>query len=131
MQDRYAWALWLRGCAILCQLNQMRTDRALPIFFAELGNRVSEKTMSMALEQHKTGPKEDPDTVAVQSAEVLGLFTAERKPPYIASTHCYGVTDREGLTVQHANTHYLRSQTKDKAAPRYQLNFRGLAAECH
>jgi hypothetical protein len=128
LQDRYGWALWLRGCAILCQLNQMRSDRALPIFFSTPTNKVSPSSMSVALDQDKTGQKEDPATVAVQSAEVLGLFSDERKPPYIASVHCYALTDREGITVHTPNTHYLRSKIKDKAAPRYQINFRGLAA---
>jgi len=33
MQDHYGWALWLRWTAIVCQLNQTHSDRALPIFF--------------------------------------------------------------------------------------------------
>jgi hypothetical protein len=128
LQDTYSWALWLRGSAIVCQLNQMRSDRAYPIFFSKPTNAVSARTMSMALDQDKTGQYEDPATVAIQSAEILKLFTGGRMAPYIASVHCYALTEREGLTVHPPNSYDLRSHKKDKAAPRYKIDFRGLAA---
>ena len=92
---------------------------------------MSAQSMSMALEQDKTGQKEDPATVAIQSAELLGLFTGGRKAPYIAAVHCYALSEREGITVTvhpPPNHHDLRTHIKDQAAPRYQIDFRGLAA---
>jgi hypothetical protein len=128
LQDCYGWALWLRGTAILCQLNQTRTDRALPIFFSKPTGTLSAKSTSMALDQDKTGEKEDPGTVAIQSAEILGLFTQGQNLPYIAAVHCYALTEDEGINTSHPNTYGLQSPQKDEAAPRYQIHFRGLAA---
>jgi len=127
LQDCYGWALWLRGTAILCQLNQTRTDRALPIFFSKPTGTLSAQSTSMALDQDKTGQKEDPETVAIQSAEILGLFKQGQNLPYIAAVHCYALTEDEGINTSH-NTYALQSPTKDEAAPRYQIDFRGLAA---
>jgi hypothetical protein len=83
MQDLFAWALWLRGIAILCQLNQELTNHTIPIFFSSLGT-VSPKSVSLALEQDKTGQLADPCTTDIQSAETLGLFSQGNKLPYIA-----------------------------------------------
>ena len=128
LQDCYGWALWLRGTAILCQLNQTRTDRALPIFFSKPTGTLSAQSTSMALDQDKTGQKEDPGTIAIQSAENIGLFTQGQKLPYIAAVHCYALTEDERINTSHPNTYALQSPKKDEAAPRYQIDFRGLAA---
>src|SRR5271170_4983405 len=68
MQVTCGWAHWLRGTAILCQLNQELTDRALPIYFPHLGN-VSSQSMSVILEQDKAGQSADPTCIGIQSAE--------------------------------------------------------------
>jgi hypothetical protein len=131
MQDQFAWALWLRGTAVLCQLNQRLTDRALPIFFSEPSepNRiVSGKWMSMALEQDKTSQKGDPCYAGTQRAESLGVFTQGQMLPYIAAVHSYALTDCQGLYVTGYNNREQRWCKADEAAPRYQLDFRGLGA---
>jgi len=128
LQDCYGWALWLRGTAILCQLNQTRTDRALPIFFSKPTGTLSAKSTSMALDQDKTGQKEDPGTVAIQSAEILGLFTQGQNLPYIAAVHCYALTRNEGIHALQPTDRELRCSSTDEVAPRYQIDFRGLAA---
>ena len=127
MQDLSAWTLWLRGTAILCQLDQELTDRAIPIFFSSLGP-VSPKSVSLALEQDKTGQSADPRMTGIQSAETLDLFTQGNKLPYIAFVHCYGLTSNEGISVSTASPHHLRYPDQDEEAPRYQINFRGLSA---
>lgn len=127
MQDRFAWALWLRGTAILCQLNQELSDRATPIFFSKLGN-LSPRSMSMVLDQDKTSPSADPLTIEIQSAERLSLHSQGNKPPYIAAVHCYALTKDEGLRVTTPSAHNLRNPESDAEAPRYQIDFRGLAA---
>jgi hypothetical protein len=106
MQDVFAWALWLRGTAILCQLNQELTDRAIPIFFSSLG-AVSPKSVSLALEQDKAGQSADPPTIGIQSAETLGLLSQGNKLPYITSVHCYGLTSNEGISVSTVGPYYL------------------------
>jgi hypothetical protein len=128
IQDRYGWAAWLRGTAILCQLNQTRSDRAHPIVFSQSNDPISPRCTSMALEQDKTSPLEDPATVAIQSAEILRVFTQGQKLPYIATVHCYGITTREGAVAHGSHGRDLRSKDEDEAAPRYQINIRGLAA---
>jgi len=128
IQDCYGWAAWLRGTAILCQLNQMRTDRALPIAFSGPGEAISPQTTSMELAQDKTSPAEDPATTAVQSAEILNIFTKGQKLPYIATVHCYGITTREGVVAPRLPQKGLRDNEEDEAAPRYQIDFRGLSA---
>jgi hypothetical protein len=128
LQDHYGWAAWLRGTAILSQLNQMRTDRALPMIFSPSNDKISARCTSMVLEQDKTSPTEDPTTVAIQDAELLGVFTQGQKLPYIAAVHCYGVTKNEGVVAHGPIPKKLRSPANDIAAPRYQINFCGLAA---
>jgi hypothetical protein len=127
IQDRYAWALWLRGTAILCQLNQELTDRALPIFFSEQ-ETLSPESVSMIFDQDKTGQSTSPNNVGIQSAEDLRLFTQGQNHPYIAAVHCYALTKDEGITVTVPPLHDLRGAEKDTRAPRYQIDFRGLSA---
>jgi hypothetical protein len=130
MNNHYAWALWLRGTALLFQHNQELTDRAFPIFFSHLGT-VSPKSISLELNQDKTGHSMNPSTVAVQSAEALDLFSGEHRLPYIAAVHCYALTTDEGIFVTTPRTHAppTRAHTGvDQEAPRYQIDFRGLAA---
>jgi hypothetical protein len=127
MHDSYAWAYWLRGTAIICQLNQELTDRMTPIFFSKF-RTVSPQAMSANLDQDKTGQATDPCIVGVQSVETLRIFSPGNKLPYIAAVHCYALTTDEGLTVAMPPTYDLRHPEKDEEAPRYQIDFRGLAA---
>lgn len=127
MQDRYAWAYWIRGTAILCQLNQKLTDRAHPIFFFEPDRVVSERWMSMALEQDKTSQTEDPTCTGIQSAEVLGLFTQGQKLPYIAAVHCYALTRDQKISVPTTAQDTHRWKSADEVAPRYQIDLSGLS----
>jgi hypothetical protein len=126
IQDSFAWALWLRGTAVLWQLNQSLSDRGLPIYFSKLGP-VAPKTMSMNFEQDKTGLSEDPRTVGIQSAEILGLFSEGNMLPYIAAVHCYALTKDEKISVTTPISKDLRRPAEDQAAPCYQIDFRGLA----
>jgi hypothetical protein len=127
IQDRYAWALWLRGTAILCQLNQELTDRALPIFFSDQAT-LSPESVSMIFDQDKTGQSTSPNNVGIQSAEALCLFTQEQKHPYIAAAHCYALTKDEGISVTVPHSHDLRGAEMNTQAPRYQIDLRGLSA---
>jgi len=129
MQNTDAWAYWLRGTAIACQLNQELTDRMTPIHFPHLGN-VSPKTISANLDQDKMGESVSPATVSIQSAERLSIFLQGMKLPYIAAVHCYALTDGQGISVFKplAQTEKLRCQSDDLEAPRYQIDFCGLSA---
>jgi hypothetical protein len=127
MCDKYAWANWLRGSAVICQLSQELSDRMTPIYFPSLGP-VSPQAMSANLDQDKTGQSTDPISVSIQSAEMLSIFSDGRKPPYIAAVHCYALTENQGLTVTQPSQNNLRQKKIDVEAPRYQINFRGLAA---
>jgi hypothetical protein len=127
MRDTCSWAYWLRGTAVVCQLNQELTDRMTPIYFSSLGN-VSLKTISVNLDQDKTGQSVNPVNVAIQSAEDLSIFSSGNKLPYIAAVHCYALTTNQGIAVTEPNPHDLRNQMQDEEAPRYQIDFRGLSA---
>jgi hypothetical protein len=128
MRDTYAWANWLRGTAIVCQLNQELTDRMTPIYFSSLGP-VSPRTVSVNLDQDKTGQSVNPNSVAVQSAEDLSIFSHGNRLPYIAAVHCYALADNQGIFVTKSSSGYgLRYKKKDMEAPRYQIDFRGLDA---
>lgn len=130
MRDLYAWANWLRGTAVFCQVNQELTDRMTPIYFSRLGN-VSPKTISVNLDQDRTGESVTPANVAIQSAEGLSIFSLGNKLPYIAAVHCYALTASQGagITVTQRNeSSDLRHHKKDKEAPRYQIDLRGLSA---
>jgi hypothetical protein len=127
MRDTYAWANWLRGTAIACQLNQELTDRMAPIYFSSLGN-VSPKTISVNLDQDKTGQSVNPLNVAIQSAKDLSIFSRGNKLPYIAAVHCYALTEKEGIIVTKPSPYTLRNKMVDEEAPRYQIDFRGLSA---
>jgi len=127
MCDTYAWALWLRGTAVACQLNQELTDRMAPIYFSSKGN-VSPRTISVNLDQDKTGQSVNPTNVAIQSAESLSIFSHGNELPYIAAVHCYALTDNQGISVAMRNSHDLRNKISDEEAPRYEINFRGLSA---
>ena len=114
----------LSGCgtAVLCQLNQEPTDHAIPILFPQLG-AASPKTVSLALEQDKTGQSVDPHMIGIQSVEVLGLFSQGNKLPYIAAVHCYALTSDEGIYVSAAAPYHLQYSKKDEEAPHYQIDF--------
>ena len=129
LRDQYLWSLWLRGTAILCQLNQPLTDRALPIYFSKLGN-VGPNTMSVALDQDKTGSSVNPTLVSVQSTESIHSGPAEL--PYIDCVHCYGRTKNEGITVGEPS--FLRRRThrsENLEAPRYRIEISGLGPYRH
>jgi len=128
MQSSHAWAYWLRGTAIACQLNQELTDRVSPIYFPGRGN-VSPQTISVNLDQDKTSDSVSPSSVAIQSAEHLSIFSGVELP-YIAAVHCYALTKDEGITVYKpsSQTTKLRFREQNLEAPRYLLDFRGLSA---
>ena len=126
MSDKYAWALWLRGTAVVCKNCQVLTDRMAPIYFSD-GGGVSPKTISVSLDQDKTGQDANPANIGIQSAEHLSIFSHGKKLPYIAAVHCYALTKRQGITVSTESSHDLRKQGEDLEAPRYQIDFRGLS----
>jgi hypothetical protein len=125
MHDTCAWAYWLRGTAVVCQLNQELT--MTPIYFSSLGN-VSLKKISVNLDQDKTGRSVNPVNVANQSPEDLSIFSHGNKLPYTAPVHCYALTENQGITVTKPSSNDLRNQKDDEEAPRYQIDFRGLSA---
>ena len=127
MRNTYAWANWLRGTAVICQLNQELTDCMAPIYFSRRGN-VSPKTISVNLDQDKTGQSVNPRNVAIQSAKDLSIFSHGNKLPYIAAVHCYALTENEGIIVTKPSPYTLRNKGVDEEAPRYQIDFRGLSA---
>jgi hypothetical protein len=128
MQDSYAWAGWLRGTAVLCQLNQELSDRVHYIYFSDEG-KVGPTSMSVDLNQDKTGQTTKPDNAGTQSAEDLKTFSRGNKLPYIAAVHCYALTSNEGIFATQAHSHNVRGENvQDREAPRYQIDFRGLAA---
>ncbi|KAK2464672.1 hypothetical protein APHAL10511_003248 [Amanita phalloides] len=99
----------------------------MPIYFSELGN-VSPKTISVNLEQDKTGLSVNPRHALIQSAESLSIFLPGNGLPYIAAIHCYAMTDDLGITVGAPPSRELRNSQYDKEAPRYQIDFCGLKA---
>ncbi|KAF8512928.1 hypothetical protein BU17DRAFT_95797 [Hysterangium stoloniferum] len=127
MRDKYAWAIWLRGTAVVCQLNQDLTDRMAPVYFSSRGN-VSPETVSVNLDQDKTGQSVNPCGVGIQSAEDLFIFSHAEKLPYIAAVHCYALTENQGITVTRPTQYNFRLPMYDMEAPRYQIDFRGLSA---
>ena len=125
-KDRYTWALWLRGTAILGQLNQHLTDRGLPIHFPEEGG-LSAQSMSVVLDQDKTGQSENPTVVKAQSAETLELFSGDKTfLPYIDAVHCYALTTNQGITVTTPSPRAVRFQQENLEAPRYRIDICGL-----
>ena len=127
IHDSCSWAYWLRGTAIVCQLNQELTDRMTPIYFPGFGN-VGPETMSANLDQDKTGQSVNPLNVGIQSAEDLSIFSEGNKLPYIAAVHCYAYGD-EGIRVSNPERDCTPTNLKvDKVAPRYQIDFCGLSA---
>jgi hypothetical protein len=127
MNDTYAWGLWLRGTAVACQFHQELTDRMAPIYFPNPGS-VSPKTISVNLDQDKTGEKMKPDNVGIQSAEKLSIFSHGNKLPYIAAVHCYALTKNQGISAMQPTPYNLRNKKNDEEAPRYQIDFSGLSA---
>ena len=125
MCDTYAWANWLRGTAVVCQLNQELTDRMMPIYFSDRGG-VSPRSISVNLNQDKTGQSADPRYVGIQSAEKLSVFSHGFRLPYIAAVHCYGLTENQGITVTTPIGRDFRGKSTDEEAPRYQIDIRGL-----
>ena len=128
MCDTLAWAIWLRGAAVVCQLNQELTDRMIPIYFEDRGP-LSPGSISAILDQDKTSKSIDPNNVAIQSAEALHVFSHEHKLPYIAAVHCYASNqpNKSSIRVAKASSYNLRNLEKvDKEAPRYQVDFCGL-----
>jgi hypothetical protein len=124
MNNHYAWALWLRGTAVL---RQELTNRAIPIFFSKLST-LSPQSVSMILDQDKAGQLALPQDVRVQSAEILGLFSPGNKLPYIASVHCYALLEDEGIDLTTPPPHDLKERSEDEEAPCYRIDFRGLSA---
>jgi len=127
MCDTYAWANWLRGTAVVCQLNQELSDRVTPIYFPDQGG-VSPRSISVNLDQDKTGQSADPRYVGIQSAEKLSVFSHDHRLPYIAAVHCYGLTENQGTTANIPVGRDLRAKRDDEEAPRYQIDIRGLDA---
>jgi hypothetical protein len=82
--------------------------------------------MSVDLNQDKKGQTTKPDNAGTQRAEDLNVFQHGNKLPYIAAVHCYALTDDEGIFATQTPVHNLRGG--DGEAPRYQIDFRGLAA---
>jgi hypothetical protein len=125
-KDRYAWALWARGTAILGQLNQHLTDRGLPIHFPGAGNLCAQ-SMSIILDQDKTGQSENPATVKAQSAETLRLFSGGKTSlPYIDAVHCYALTTNQDIIVTTPSPHEVTFPQQNSEAPRYRIEIRGL-----
>jgi hypothetical protein len=132
MTDVQTWALWLRGTAISCQLNQELTDRSIPIFFSKINSKtqsLSPASMSILLEQDKSGVRADPVLASPQSVEVLKIFTEGKLLPYIATVHCYSL-EPKGLHTPPSLSYNLRHDLSgtNGEAPRYQLDFYGLNA---
>jgi len=127
MCDTYAWANWLRGIAVVCQLNQELSDRMMPIYFSDWGG-VSPQSISVNLDQDKTGQSADPHYIGIQSAEKLSVFSHGHQLPYIAAVHCYGLTENQGTTVTESIDRNFRGKPKNEEAPRYQIDIRGLDA---
>jgi hypothetical protein len=128
----YAWALWLRGTAVTGQPRQKLVDRASPIFFKSY-ETVSAEAMSWNLDQDKTSPSITPAHVAVQSAESLNLFLPGHKTtlPYISAVHCYALKHDIGLSARTPTDKTYHHQEENQQAPRYQIDFLGLAAYQH
>jgi hypothetical protein len=124
-KDQYTWALWLRGTAVLGQLNQHLTDRGLPIHFP-LKGPVGPQTMSIILDQDKTGQSEDPKLVKVQSAEKLDIFPSGEMLPYIDAVHCYSLKARQGIAVTNPFPKETSFPKKNLEVPRYRIDIRGL-----
>jgi len=126
MKDGYAWANWLRGTAVFWQFEGVRVHY---IYFSEEG-KIGPRAMSVELNHDMTGRTTDPEDVDVQSAEQLEVFSHGNPLPYIAAVHCYALTDDEGLwAMQEADSLDLGGEVEDdEQAPRYQIDFRGLAA---
>jgi hypothetical protein len=125
MKDQYSWALWLRGTAILCQLNQNLTDRAIPIHFPLVGD-VGPNSMSVILDQDKAGQSVDAAFVSVQSAEKLQVFSRENDLPYIDGVHCYALMKKQGILVTKKPGRPYRTPSLE--APRYRFEVSGLAS---
>ena len=125
--DTYAWALWLRGTAVACQLDQELTDRMAPIYFSGLG-AVSPKTISVNLDKDETGQALNPANATIQSVESFSIFSDGKKLPYIAAVHCYALTEDQGISTVSMPSSHFQSPIQDEEAPRYQIDFRGLSA---
>lgn len=123
LNTKYGWALWLRGTAVLCQLNQELTDRAIPIYFPDAGC-ISPVSMSYILDQDKAGTTADPRIIPVQSAEDLDVFSESTSLPYIAGVHCYAREGNEGIKVPSPPHYEFKSDVRQ--APRYQFDISGL-----
>jgi hypothetical protein len=135
LRDGYSWALWLRGTAILCQLNQTLTDRAIPIFFSRLHvknkirtQKVGPDAMSLVLDQDKTGQLVNPRFVSVQSAKSLQLFSPGNSLPYIDAVHCYALPDKTIQAGKPPKTRRRHYQSSNREAPRYRIEISGLAS---
>jgi hypothetical protein len=126
MCDKYAWANWLRGTALLCQLNQELTDRVHFVHFPDRGS-VGPQSMSVDLNQDKTGQSADPQVIGIQHAETLDVFSPGNKLPYIAAVHCYALTEHEGIAVGLVKCKF-QQQNDDQELPHYQIDIRGLTS---
>lgn len=127
MKDQYSWALWLRGTAILCQLNQDLTDRAIPIHFSRVGN-VGPNSMSVILDQDKAGQSVHAAFVSVQSTESLHVFSPNNGLPYIDGVHCYALTEKQSIAVVKKKpcSRNRNLPESNSEAPRYRFEVSGL-----
>jgi len=98
-----------------------------PIYFSSRGN-VSPETVSVTLDQDKTGQSMNPCNVAIQSSEDLSLFSHTKNLSYITVVNCYALTENQGITVMQPSQHDFRRPSRDEEAPHYQIDFRGLSA---
>jgi hypothetical protein len=131
IKDTLLWALWLCGTAILGEHNQKLIDCVLPIFFAEPASpptAVSPMTVGVIYKQDKAGESACPDTVAIQHAESLNLYSQGQKSPYIAAVHCYALTTTEGIRMRMDSGYDLQHPENDEEVPHYQIDFWGMAA---
>ena len=123
MQDDYAWAGWLRVTAVLCQFNQEVSDRVHYIYFSDQG-KVGPTSMSVDLNQDKTGQTTTSHNASTQRAEDLNFFQHGNKLPYIAAVHCYGLTNDEGIFATQAAAaaaYNLKDGSGEAPAPCYQI----------
>jgi hypothetical protein len=82
IRDGSAWALWLRGTAVLFQLSQELANRAMPISFSKVG-LIAPGFTSTTLDQDQAGQWADPRTSGIQSCRSAWLiFTRKYKASY-------------------------------------------------
>jgi len=70
----------------------------------------------------------NPVDVAIQSAKALSIFSGGNRLPYISAVHCYALTENQGFSIANPLEHFPRNKRADQVAPRYQIDFLGLAS---